>query len=369
MKVHNFVAILVLVAVLANATSGHSQEGTTSEGGKQQKTRYYKPELMGPPPANGPVVVQAAFFLDDIDDIDDETETFEFTGVLVTKWHDPRQAFDPKQVGTAEMIFQGDFQFNELAPAWYPQIVLVNESGAYEKHAVLLRVAPDGSSTLVEKIIAVAEADLDLRRFPFDRQQLEATFEILGFDQSEVIFDVRPDPAEMEKAQIEIPQWTLKRVAASTREYSASHAGPLGTTSTFVLTMDLQRQSLFMIRLVVLPLIMIVILSWSVFWMDRSSLGDRISVSFIGILTSVTYQVVVSGILPEISYTTWMNGFLNISFLIMSATVVINLVVGAADQQGLTARGDLIDRRCRWIFPLVYFGMLTITLLFVHVWF
>jgi hypothetical protein len=49
-----------------------------------------------------------------------------------------------------------------------------------------------------------------------------------------------------------------------------------------------------------------------------------------------------------------MHGFLNVSFFIMCATVVINLVVGACDKNGKSELGDLIDRRCRWIFPLVY---------------
>jgi hypothetical protein len=51
-----------------------------------------------------------------------------------------------------------------------------------------------------------------------------------------------------------------------------------------------------------------------------------------------------------------MNEFLNLSFLLMCATVVINLYVAYADRRG-TDVGDRIDRQCRWIFPLVYFGL------------
>jgi hypothetical protein len=94
--------------------------------------------------------------------------------------------------------------------------------------------------------------------------------------------------------------------------------------------------------------------------MERSSLGDRINVSFIGILTAVAYQIVVSEVLPHISYVTLMNGFLQLSFLVMCATVVVNLVVGSLDKRGEVAAGDRVDRRCRWIFPLVYFGLLGI---------
>ena len=59
----------------------------------------------------------------------------------------------------------------------------------------------------------------------------------------------------------------------------------------------------------------------------------------------------------QISYFTLIHGFLNLSFLTMGATVVINLVVGALDRRGTSEAGDLIDQRCRWVFPLTYFGL------------
>ena len=103
---------------------------------------------------------------------------------------------------------------------------------------------------------------------------------------------------------------------------------------------------------------MSMIFSWSVFWMDQSSVGDRVSVSFIGILTVVAYQIVLSEILPRISYVTLMNGFLNMSFFVVCASVLVNLWVGSLDRRGQSAAGDRIDRRCRWLFPVVYFGLL-----------
>jgi hypothetical protein len=135
------------------------------------------------------------------------------------------------------------------------------------------------------------------------------------------------------------------------------------------MSIDVQRESFYMRRLVIIPLIVIVLLSFSVFWMDKSTLGDRLSVSFIGILTGVAYQIVMSDQLPSISYVTLMHGFLNLSFLTMCATVVINLVVGALDQKGEIARADRLDRHCRWIFPIAYFGLIFVMFLVAMVFF
>jgi hypothetical protein len=155
----------------------------------------------------------------------------------------------------------------------------------------------------------------------------------------------------------------------SIRERMVPYAGSQGTSSSFVLTMDVQRKPFFLVRLVFFPLLLIVILSWSVFWMDRASLGDRISISFIGLLTAVAYQTVVSEILPQISYLTLIHGFINISFIFMCATAMINLLVGWFDKQGNFKKGDLVDYRCRRIVPLTYFGALSVMVAIAFVFF
>lgn len=348
--------VRMAVAVVLLAASGGAIAGSAAA----QPTLL---SLPAPPGAEGPVVVRAGFDLRDINEIDDEAEIFEFEGVLTLEWRDDRQAFDPAAEGVHEKLYQGAFQFNEVFTGWFPQVVLVNESGLYEKNGVLLRVRPDGSLRLVETVNAAAKTDLDLRAYPFDRQQLEAVFEVLGFDEEEVVLQptaagsvLAPSGA----AELRVPQWHLERVGTSIRSLRAPHAGSRGVASTFVVRIDVERKSLFMIRLVVAPLFLIVVLSWSVFWMDQSSLGDRVSVSFIGILTVVAYQIVLSEILPRISYLTLMNGFLNMSFFVVCASVVVSLWVGSLDRRGQTATGDRIDRWCRWFFPALYCGLLLV---------
>jgi hypothetical protein len=166
--------------------------------------------------------------------------------------------------------------------------------------------------------------------------------------------------ASTDGTMIRLSQWDLGGVRATTRTLGAPYVGAQGRSSAFVVTMDVKRRPLFMLRLVVLPLILIVMLSWVVFWMHRSSLGDRMSVSFVGILTAVAYQNLVGSALPQIAYVTLMNGFLNISLFLMCVTVVINLVVAGVDEHGNLKRGDEIDRRCRWLFPSVYGALLII---------
>jgi hypothetical protein len=156
----------------------------------EQGTDNWTP-MLSPPPGDGPVAVHVAFHLLDINEIDDESEVFQFSGVLTLTWRDPRQAFDPEEAGTKEKIYTGEFQFNEMSPGWYPQVVLVNASGMFEKYGTAQRIRPDGTCTLVETINAVAESKLDFRHYPYDHQRLDAFFAVLGFDASEESSGVR----------------------------------------------------------------------------------------------------------------------------------------------------------------------------------
>ncbi len=317
--------------------------------------------LLAPPNVERPVVVRASFELLGLTDIDDEAETVAFSGILTLEWQDARQAFDAAQEGVSEKVLSGAFQFNEVSPAWYPQVTLANSSGQYDSRAVILRVKPDGSSTLSEEIEAVAKVELNMLQFPFDHQRLELVFRVFGFDAGEVVLKTAPNAAFAGKSLAKVPQWTLEGIDASIRTANAASPGPLGAASALVVAVNMKREPLFMLRLVVIPLSLIVMLSWSVFWMDRSSVGDRMAVSFVGILTVVAYEITLVGIVPNVSYITFMNGFLNFSFLLMCGTVLVNLYVAAADKRG-RERGDRIDRFCRWAFPLAYLGLNVIAL-------
>jgi hypothetical protein len=211
---------------------------------------------------------------------------------------------------------------------------------------------------LIEKVSAVAKSELNLRRFPFDKQLLEAVFEVLGFDKDEVRLEAMSAPARRVVGEINIPQWKILDVTMSTRDRPATDGFTEVTRSAFVTSIEARRESFYVGRLVTLPLFVIVLLSFSVFWMDKASLGDRMSVSFIGILSAVAYQVVMSEILPKIAYVTWMNAFLNFSFLTMVGTVVVNLLVGVLDQRARTELADRIDHVSRWAFPLAYFALI-----------
>lgn len=314
--------------------------------------------LAGLPEVDGPVVVDIGFLLSNINAIQEEDETFDFEGVLSMHWKDPRLAFDPAETGYDERFYQGDFQFNEVFNGWWPQVFLANEAGRFDREGVMLRITPEGDVYYTEEIDAIAKSSLALARYPFDQQQLVAIFEVLGFDKRQV--ELRADPAtsgiwEDQHHQVRVPQWGPPTLTTAVVEYAPVYLdGGDEHVTAFRMQVDIKRDSLYTLRLVALPVVIFVIMSWSVFWMERSSLGDRMDISFIGILTVVAYQIMFSASLPKISYITVLMSFMIISFLVMCCSIVVNLRVAALDNSGRKAEGDRVDRLCRVFFPLSY---------------
>jgi len=314
--------------------------------------------VSGPSAGDGPMVVDIGFLLSNINGIEEEDETFDFEGILSMHWKDSRLAFDPAETGYDQRYYQGDYQFSEVFNGWWPQVILANEAGRFDREGVMLRITPEGDVYYTEEIDGIAKSSLQLARYPFDSQQLLLIFEVLGFSKDEVV--LQSDPAtsgiwEDYHHKVVVPQWRAPQFASEIVEYSPLYLdGRDQPLTAFRVQINIERDYWYTLRLVALPVMIFVILSWSVFWMERSSLGDRMDISFIGILTVVAYQIMSSESLPKISYVTILMSFMIISFLMMCASVTVNLRVAALDNGGRSLEGDRMDKLCRIVFPFVY---------------
>jgi len=324
---------------------------------------------LNPPASEGPLTVRVGLHLLDVVEIDESSKTVDFEAILTLSWQDDRLRFDPSEAGTEVMVYQGDYQFSEIATGWWPQLFLRNEAGAYERQGQLLRVRSDGRVQYDEEFRAVAEVDMDLRRIPFDDQWFTLVFEPLGFPASEVRLEPDPEWTSTRSDHVSVQQWTVGEVTGASEDLVIQmQSGRRMDVSAVTFSFPASRDPGFLLRVIVLPLLILVGLSWSVFWMYTSQLSDRMAISFLGILTVVAFQIVVSEMLPRIPYFTILSSFLLISYLFLVATVIENLRVGALDRAGREVAGNRLDRLCRRLFPIsfVVVNLLNIAYYFIR---
>jgi hypothetical protein len=352
--------LLAIAVILALAGTFHPTAAQRSADEPSVQDR--EPFLLSPPTTpDGPVVVEVGFFLADLNEIELHEQRITVQGVLTARWHDPRMTFDPEVVGVEEKIFQGNYQFSEVATGWWPQLVLINGSGLYIRQGLLLRHRHDGWMTYIEEFNAGVEVPAELRRFPFETEEFEIVFTVLGHDIDEVRLEVDSAASGRRAEGLTMAGWDLTGYDVRAREYDPPHLDRhVERASTLVVDLEVSRRSGFWLRVVVLPMTLLVMLTWSVFWMDQSSLGDRMAISFLGILAVVAYQITVSSSLPAIPYFTLMSAFIYVSFVTACASVLVNLRVSHLDRSGRRDQGNRLDGRCRWLFPGAYFGSLAL---------
>lgn len=310
------------------------------------------PYLISPPKQDNPIKVKIAFELFDLAKIEDSSSTFSFTGQLMLSWMDPRNAFDPSIAGVEEKTYSGDFQFNELSTSWYPQVSLLNESEYYEEGAILAKIQPDGTTTVLKSINASAKTHMDLTYYPFDSQQFRLIFGAFGYDTDQMILeaqDIHMLPADLIESTSE---YTINGVNYFSDTAKSYILGSEKLSSTFVVSINVSRKPGFVIRTVMMPLLLIVLLSFSIFWFDIKSIQDRINVSFIGLLTITAYQLVVGDFLPHVAYFTLMQGIIIISLVSISISIIISMYMNHMIEA--MPKLEKLNTACRLIVPLFY---------------
>ena len=220
----------------------------------------------------------------------------------------------------------------------------------------------DGTIEYKEKFSAELEAHYDLKEFPFDRQKLEIEIESFAWHDDELIFKMNEEKIGFSN-DFEIAEWHIENVESKIE--SVKDLQDRATFSEFLMEIEVVRKYDYYLWKIIIPLILLVIISWSVFWMIGDKLVDRMSISMTGILTIVAYQFIISDILPRVSYFTFMDTFLSISFLIMLLSVFENIIVNNLDLVEESAKAQKLDMLSRIAFPLLYLvSLIALTLIF-----
>jgi len=265
-------------------------------------------------------------------------------------WCDPRLAYEPSH-GMQHQIYLEENAIEKLAKIWWPDVTFPNQVGPREAENHELIIHPDGTVEYEETFTVRLEANFDLYQFPFDRQKLEVEIESFAWPQH--ILQLHRETHKIGFGdQFELPEWHT--VGLTTEIRSVKEVRDRDTFSEFIMMIDVERQYGFYLWKILLPLLLLVMISWVVFWMTETEVHDRMGISFIGLLTVVAYQFIATENLPAISYFTLMDGIISTSFAVMILSVFENLVVHVLITRDEKSRAERLDRMCRWLFPLAY---------------
>ena len=302
-----------------------------------------------PGAASGPTVVSMELYIIDIAKIDDREQTFKADMSVRLKWHDPRLA----RPGASDVISL------PLSDIWNPRLRAVNQRDVKTHFPEIARIDADGFVAYEQRYSGDFTTLSDIRDFPFDERNV--TILMISVDHSPA--EVRLDFSEIsiDRADVfSIPNWSIGDVSAETGIFSA-----FGGREFLSINIDLygKRKSSYLMWSVVVPLLLIVMMSWSVFFVKPKHLGSQMTLAATSMLTLIAYRFAVSAVLPPVPYMTRLDIFITGSTILVFLALVEAVVTGALADNEHNVFAERLDSIARVLFPSIYTVFVLITLL------
>lgn len=102
----------------------------------------------------------------------------------------------------------------------------------------------------------------------------------------------------------------------------------------------------------IVPLVLIVAMSWIVFWIDPKEAGIQVSVAITAMLTMIAYRFAVGSSIPRVDYMTRLDYFILGSTVIIYATLILVVITTSMGKSDKLSEARKLDLRCRWLFPV-----------------
>ena len=322
-----------------------------------------------------PITVKADLLIEDVHEISGKNLDFESSFTLWAHWKDNRVADILKELnvykGKGKPLFLCDYSpqsvIGDSRKIFDPVIEFFNRKGKPNFQYGMqdwVEIFSDGTVQTRIRDKSKFKARFDFRRFPFDSQVL--TYELWSEYPSFMVEIVADEPGMSDYKEtnyayengdqdgITIPGWRLEKVSYENYSYVENDGYPY---TGFILNLEVSRQSSYYLFKIILPIMFILVISWSVFWVRGSQLEAKVNVTIVCLLSLIAYNFIIDEDLPKLPYLTFLDSFILLSYFY---TGIATILCVTSFVQKLKSGKDLsiIDKKAQWFGPLSYFLIL-----------
>ena len=300
---------------------------------------------------DGPTDVRVAVFVLDIDEVSNVGQSFDANIYIELRWHDPRHAHNYPNAVTRGL--------NEV---WNPRILFINQQKIWKTLPEIVEVFPDGEVVYQQRVWGTFSQPLELEDFPFDQQVLTVQLAAASYSPKEVKLVTEERSRTGVANEFSLADWNILGWKVDIAPFAPSlKEEPFAGYS---LSIEAARKYGYYIIKVIIPLILIVMMSWVVFWIDPLESGAQISVSITAMLTLIAYRFAVGSDLPKVSYLSRLDYFILGATFLVFATLIQVVVTSTYAKTGKLDRARSIDQWSRFLFPITFILIAFGTLVF-----
>ncbi|XP_056593705.1 gamma-aminobutyric acid receptor subunit rho-3 isoform X1 [Triplophysa dalaica] len=286
--------------------------------------------------------------VESIDSISEVNMDFTMTLYLRHYWKDERLAFP--STNNLSRTFDGRL----VKKIWKPDVFFVHSKRSFihdtTMENIMLRVYPDGNILYSVRITVTSLCSMDFSRFPLDTQNCSLELESYAYNENDLMLYWKNGNDSLRTDEIALSQFFIEEfhpshglaLYSSTGTYSLFYIGSDGylcniyfrslcESTLFALSgwynrlyinFILRRHIFFFMLQTYFPTMLMVVLSWVSFWIDRRAVPARVSLGITTVLTMSTIITGVSASMPQVSYVKAVDIYLWTSFLFVFLSVI-----------------------------------------------
>jgi len=299
--------------------------------------------LDAPPSINGRIRVELALAITNLAEVDEAREQFRLSGFIFATWDDTRLGFNPR--------LREQTRFYRQDQIWTPGFQMLNAI-APNAGLATIRVLPTGRVRYAERFAATLSTKFYLQKFPFDNQNFQIV--ISPFASGAVRIDLKADKEMTQLISgpfLELEQWKLRKIVALEQTMS------IGDTVRFEqieFSLSAHRRAAFYVWTIMLPLIVMLIVAWSVLWIAPTNFAQQLGIAMPTFLSVIAFSYAMAFTLPRVPYLTFINAFFLSIYLFVFLSVLETVAIYAMGRLGKEQAAAAFHDKSRWLFPSAY---------------
>ena len=198
-----------------------------------------------------------------------------------------------------------------------------------------------------------------LKAFPFDRQKLVFQFSDLSrsLDMQHIDSNLYNDRnlAYFKKTN-SILEW---KMLDTNTKYIKVENPEIFPTDGIQMIIEIERAYGYYVFKIILPMILVLLVCWSVFWIHPRELESKLTITIVCLLSLIAYNFVIDEDLPKLGYLTLMDYIILLSYIFATIPNFISIYSFSLYKKR-SLKWKIVDSRSRVYGPSIYVTLILI---------